>query len=178
MEHPFTVRDPYLIESRRLHLHLDNERVSARANLARKVFERLDSDNPEWADRRDELQAAERELFDNRDTIGLLHWTLGRDIVADAPKDILLPGELVTGVYAGPVACFQVRNDIKRPGKHISFMDYDELRITSKGWLAGKGTHEQPAKALTFRDALLPVPFKKFEVLERTRSALSLKILA
>lgn len=88
MEHPFKLRDPYLIESRRLYLHLDNERVSARSDQARKVFERLDSDNPERADRRDEMQAAEREWFDNRETIGLLHWTLCRDIVADAPKEI------------------------------------------------------------------------------------------
>lgn len=175
---PLQTRDPFLIEAHRLHLVLDNLEDGLREKAARADFERLESDSPDWLTKRDEYLGLQRACLDNMDAINFIHWVLNRDVAADAPDDIALVGELVNGVYAGPVACFKRRIDTPQFSRSIDFTDFESFSISAAGWLVGKGSYPQPAKSLTYRTQLLPVPFKKVELIASSRTTLTLKILS
>ena len=177
---PFDLRDPFLIEGSRLMRQLDNAEVQQRLTAGAQRLEQLDSDNPEWGEVQEQLRQLEQEFQQNEDTIGLLHWVLNRNSVADVPAAGELSRARAHGLYAGPVACLVPRSGGLHNQPLLAFTDYDTFTVSKAGQLMATGTRDTPGprNAKTFRHALLPVPFHQVEVLSVGRTNLLLKIVA
>lgn len=126
-----------------------------------------------------EEQAQAVQYWHEEELIGMLHWVQGRNVVHERPREhpLMAPGLL--GIVCGELACFKSVSEPARAGLHnrYYFPDFDHYHVSGDGWLIGTGPTAAGAAHKTFRRRLLPVLFKKLELLHQSPATLTLKIL-